>query len=284
MPIDPSRAVGAAYPTVHTSWEERDVLLYHLSIGAGLEHPEEPNELRYAYEGDLQVLPTFVAVPVYEVAFDINSLPGVDIDLTMVLHGEQQIEVHRPLPTSAEVTCTARLADVYDKGKAAVLVIETLVADAGGKPIVTSRSLAFARGEGGFGGEPGPPATGAPPQRPADARLRVPTARNQALLFRLNGDWNPLHADPAIAALGGFDRPILHGQCSYGAVLRAVVDAELSGDATAVRSYTTRFSGVVYPGEVLLTDVWREPGRLVLSTSAEGRDQPVLTQSVVEHT
>jgi acyl dehydratase len=279
--IDPARAVGATFPPVRTSWDARDVLLYHLSVGAAMSDPVDPRQLRWAYEQDLEVLPSFAAVPLYRAVGDLNALPGVEIDLTKVLHGEQYLEVHRPLPPSAEVECTARLVDVYDKQKAAVLVVETTISGPDGQPLVTSRSLAFARGEGGFGGHGGPPPPAHAPSRPPDAQLRTPTAPNQALLFRLNGDLNPLHADPSVAALAGFPRPILHGLSSYGAVLRTVVEAELDGRASVVTGYSARFAGVVFPGDTLVTDLWREPGHLAITTSTLERGEPVLTHASV---
>lgn len=281
MTIDPGLAIGATFPDVHTSWTTRDVLLYHLSIGAGSVAPGDPHELRYTFEGDLVVLPTFAAVPVYQVAGDINSLPGVDVDLTMILHGEQQIEAHRALPAEAEVVGTGRIADVYDKGKAAVIVIETEFVTLDGEPLVTSRSLAFARGEGGFGGDPGPRSVGAAPEHEPDVVVNARTSPNQALLFRLNGDWNPLHADPSFAQVAGFDRPIMHGQCVYAMALRALVDEAFGGDPTCVALYTARFAGSMFPGETLVTEAWRTDDGLVVRATTAERGEPVLSNGLI---
>src|SRR5262249_27240488 len=149
---------------------------------------------------------------------DVNSFPGIAIDYAQMLHGEQELLVHRAIPVNAEVTNTARIAELWDKGKAALIVVETSTR-VGDDPLFTSRYSLFARSEGGFGGSPGPPTEPARvPDRPPDAVVTSRTLEHQALIYRLSGDKNPLHADPAVAAAAGFDRPILHGLCTYGVV------------------------------------------------------------------
>lgn len=190
---------------------------------------------------------------------------------------------HRPIPVRGSAVATTRVLAVYDKGKAAVIVQRTEVADGRG-PLWTSDSQIFVRGEGGFGGERGPSmrpaAPGGAPDRTEERRIR----QDQALLYRLSGDWNPLHADPEFARRAGFDRPILHGLCSYGITLKAVVDTVLGGDAARVDSFRTRFAGVVFPGETLRMRMWQSPGRVRLAVSAVERDDaPVLTDTIVEH-
>ncbi|MFF5130120.1 MaoC/PaaZ C-terminal domain-containing protein [Streptomyces syringium] len=288
MPIDVSQAVGAQPRSVELSWDHKDVLLYHLGIGAGANRPTEPKELRYTLESRLSVLPSFATVAGGGMALAGGlSAPGVDVDLARVLHGGQTIALHRPLPVRGSATLTSRVAAVYDKGKAAVIVLRAGAADAEG-PLWTSDCRIFVRDEGGFGGERGPSDRLPAPTREPDLTALCPTRPDQALLYRLSGDWNPLHADPEFAASAGFDRPILHGLCSYGIVLKAVVDTVLDGDVTRVRSYATRFAGVVFPGETLRVRMWREspgPGRVQVSvTAVEREDAPVLTDTVVEHT
>ncbi|MFI5612210.1 MaoC/PaaZ C-terminal domain-containing protein [Amycolatopsis sp. NPDC051903] len=283
MPIDPALAIGADLGEVRFAWTPSDVLLYHLALGAGAD-PVDERELRYAYEQDLRVLPTFATVAANLRTFEPPALkfPGVDIDLAKVLHGTQEIEVHRPIPTNGEAVARTRIADVFDKGKAAVLVQETTVAHADGNPLWTARSSIFARGEGGFGGERGPSQQVAFPDREPDAVLNTPTLPQQALLYRLCGDLNPLHADPAFARAAGFDRPILHGLCTYGVVAKALADAFLDGDPARIRSFGTKFAGVVFPGERLRTRVWRDDGRLLATTTAADRaDAPVLSDTVL---
>lgn len=273
MPIDPSVAVGASLATQDFSWSASDVLLYHLALGAGRD-PVDPRELRYTIEDGLQVLPTFgvVAQTVHRFEPPAVEYPGISIDLAKVLHGTQRIDVHRPLPADGTARAVARVKGVYDKGSAAVVETETLVTDLDGQPLWTNTSSIFAKGEGGFGGDRGPSGPGAPPDRDPDSVIVTPTLPQQALWYRLLGDRNPLHSHPEFAARAGFPRPILHGLCTYGMVAKAVVDAELDGDATAVGGYGVRFAGVVFPGETLRTSVWRENGRFVLATTVDERD------------
>ncbi|MGI5498738.1 MaoC/PaaZ C-terminal domain-containing protein [Lentzea sp. CA-135723] len=272
MPIDPAVAVGAELPEVEFSWSESDVLLYHLALGAV--------ELRYVYEQGLRVLPTFgvVAPRFHETAAPVVSFPGVDIDLARVLHGTQEITVHSALPTSGEAVLRTRISDVWDKGKAAVIVQEATAFTPDGTALYTTRSSIFARGEGGFGGERGPSGKVEVPARAPDHVIETPTLPQQAYLYRLCGDRNPLHADPEFAAAAGFEAPILHGLCTYGVVCRAVVDAVLDGPEQ-VLSFGAKFAGVVFPGETLTTRVWRDGARLELTTFAG--DRPVLADAVL---
>lgn len=283
MPIDPAVAIGASLGETTFSWTPPDVLLYHLTLGAGAD-PLSPLELRYATEDDLHVLPTFgvIAPNLRRTAPPVVSFPGVEIDLARVLHGQQEITVHKPLPVSATVTARTRISDVFDKGKAAVIVQESTAVDATGDALYTTRSSIFARGEGGFGGSRGPSTSVDLPARPPDFVLDTPTLPQQALLYRLCGDRNPLHSDPVFASAAGFPRPILHGLCTYGVVCKAVVDGVLDGDVGAVGSYSTRFAGVVYPGETLRSSVWQEDKRLLVTTTVPARDDaPVLSDTVL---
>ncbi|WAP55698.1 MaoC/PaaZ C-terminal domain-containing protein [Streptomyces sp. S465] len=285
MPIDVAKAVSAEPRSTGLSWGHKDIQLYHLGIGAGVP-ATDPEELRYSLESRLHVLPSFATVAGGGMALAGGlSAPGVDVDLAAVLHGGQTVELHRPIPVSGEATQTSKVAAVYDKGKAAVIVLRTDVADADG-PLWTSDTRIFVRGEGGFGGERGPSGrVGPPPDRAPDRTVERTIREDQALLYRLSGDWNPLHADPEFAKAAGFDKPILHGLCSYGIVLKAVVDTALDGDVTRVRSYTTRFAGVAYPGETLRVRMWQDPERVHVTATAVERDEaPVLTDTIVEHT
>jgi acyl dehydratase len=273
VPIDPSVALGATLPPEDFSWTASDVLLYHLALGAG-DPPTDPRELRYTTETDLQVLPTFavVAQTVHRFEPPAVEYPGISIDLAKVLHGTQRVDVHRPLPADGKARATARVKGVYDKGSAAVIETETTVTDLDGAALWTNTSSIFARGEGGFGGDRGPSGPPPPPDRDPDAVIVTATAPPQALWYRLLGDRNPLHSDPAFAARAGFPRPILHGLCTYGMVCKAVVDAVLDGDVSRVGGYGVRFAGIVFPGETLRTSLWREDGRFVLTTTVDDRD------------
>lgn len=211
------------------------------------------------------------------------SAPGIEVDLAAVLHGGQTVTVHRPVPVRGRGVQTSSVPAVYDKGKAAVIVLRSEVADDDG-PLWTCDTQIFVRGEGGFGGDRGPSARLELPERAPDLHTERRIREDQALLYRLSGDWNPLHADPEFAALAGFDRPILHGLCTYGVTLKAVVDTVLGGEVSRVTSYTTRFAGVVFPGETLRLRMWRAPGRVQVSVTAADRDDaPVLADTVVTH-
>ncbi|MFF8376294.1 MaoC/PaaZ C-terminal domain-containing protein [Streptomyces sp. NPDC015661] len=289
MPIDPAKAVAAEPRSAEISWDHKDVQLYHLGLGAGSSQGKpspatDPDELRYTLESKLHVLPSFATVAGAGMGVVGGlSAPGIDIDLAAVLHGGQSITLHRPLPTGGRAVSTSRVAAVYDKGKAAVLVLRSEAADEDG-PLWTSDASIFVRGEGGWGGDRGPSERLALPDREPDATVERPIREEQALLYRLSGDWNPLHADPEFAKLAGFDRPILHGLCSYGMTLKAVVDTVLGGDVTRVRAYRTRFAGIVFPGETLRIRMWAGDGRVqVAVTAVERDDAPVLADTLVEH-
>ncbi|MFE0603146.1 MaoC/PaaZ C-terminal domain-containing protein [Streptomyces sp. NPDC058892] len=283
MPIDAARALAADPRQGDIGWDHKDIQLYHLGLGAGLP-ATDPEELRYTLESKLHVLPSFATVAGAGMAM-LGGLaaPGIEVDLAHVLHGGHSIELHRPIPVKGRATSSSKVAAVYDKGKAAVIVLRSEVADADG-PLWTSDAQIFVRGEGGFGGERGPSVKEELPGRDPDRVEERHVREDQGLLYRLSGDWNPLHADPEFAKLAGFDRPILHGLCSYGMTLKAVVDTALGGDVSRVRTYRTRFAGIVFPGETLRIRMWQETGRVLVSVTAVERDDaPVLADTVVEH-
>ena len=281
MPIDLEKAQGAALAPAEGVWTPDDVILYHLGIGAGLKAPTDPKELEYTYEKNLKVLPSFGVTPVFGAIAGMAQVPGIQINFALVLHGEQEIVIHRPLPTHAEIESTGRIAGIYDKRKAALIVVETETREKGGEPLFTNRFSIFARGEGGFGGEPGPKLRSVRPEREPDLVVASRTLPSQALLYRLSGDKNPLHADPEFAKMGGFDTPILHGLCSYGIVCKAVVDHALDGAVEQVASYHARFAGVVFPGETIETSMWREDGCVLVAARAVERDAPVISNCAI---
>ncbi|MEV8065306.1 MaoC/PaaZ C-terminal domain-containing protein [Streptomyces sp. NPDC085995] len=302
MPIDEAAARTAAPRTREISWTPGDVQLYHLGIGAGVP-ATDPRELRYTLESALHVLPSFATVAGggEPGVIRVLSTPGVDVDLARVLHGGQTLTVHRPLPVRGTATVTDRVTGVYDKGEAALLVLATEAADADG-PLWSEEARVFVRGAGGWGGERGPSVRSAPLSGPPDRTVERPVREDQALLYRLTGDLNPLHADPLFARAAGFDRPVLHGLCTYGITLKAVVDTLLDGEVSRVRSYGARFASVVYPGETLRVRMWRGGGagtsagvgrgagtgagagtvRVAVSAVERG-DAPVLADVVVQH-
>ncbi len=280
MPIDPKKALGATLPDSTGSWTRDDVILYHLGVGAGA-RATDPKELEYTYEKNLKVLPSFGVVPVFGSMGGFAGVPGMQINFALVLHGEQDIEVHRPIPPEAKIRSSGRIAGLYDKGKAALIVNEIDTRLESGERLFTNRFSIFARGEGGFGGDPGPKPGNEAPARKPDVVAESPTLPQQALLYRLSGDKNPLHADPEFAKLGGFDRPILHGLCSFGIVCKAVVDACLGGDTSKVARYQARFSGVVFPGETLVTSAWQDGKTILISAATKERKTPVLSNAAI---
>lgn len=282
MPIDPAVAVGAELPEVSFEWSASDVALYHLAVGAAAD-PMDASGLAYVDDSDPKVLPSFatVAASFHATEPPKVSFPGIDIDLAKVVHGSQRVTAHRPLPPSGKATTRTRIAEVQDKGSAAVIIQESVTTDDSGQTLWTARSSIFAKGEGGFGGERGQSEKVAYPEREPDHRLTVPTLPNQALLYRLCGDRNPLHSDPEFAKRAGFPRPILHGLCTYGSVCRAIVDELLDGDVTAVADFSASFAGVVFPGETLQVDVWEDGSRLLATASVVEREGAKALANVV---
>ena len=281
MPINPDIAMGASLPPLEFSWTATDVQLYNLALGAGAD-PMNPRELSYLTDHKPQVLPTFgcVAATFHDTEPPRVSWPGVEIDLARILHASEQVTVPGPVPPSGTARWTSRIVDLWDKGKAAVIVTESAVVGIDGTPLWTQRRSIFARGEGGFGGERGPSASVAAPERAADLEVELPTLPQQALLYRLCGDRNPLHSDPEFAAAAGFPRPILHGLCTFGMACKAIVDACLDGDASRVGSYGARFAGVVFPGEILRARIWRVDRGFVATVTAPGRQDAAVLSGV----
>jgi acyl dehydratase len=283
MPIDPAVAIGADLGVTKFEWSGSDVLLYHLALGAGAD-PLSTSELGYVLEDRLKVLPTFGVVAPNFRTFEPPAVtfPGIEVDLAKVLHGTQSVTVHSPLPAQGRAVAHARIADVWDKEKAAVIVQEATVTTLSGDPLWTTTSSIFARGEGGFGGSRGPSGRLPAPTGDPVLEVSVPTLPQQALLYRLCGDRNPLHADPSFAAGAGFDRPILHGLCTYGIVCKALVDNLLDGDVSRVETFGTRFAGILFPGESLRVRAWRTAtGYQATATALDRDDAPVLDETVL---
>lgn len=278
MPIDIEKALGARLPEGTFSWADEDVILYNLALGAG-NPPTEPRELRYAYEADLVAIPTYGTIPPFGIMMSMGEIEGLEVNLAQILHGSQELIVHREIPTSGTVTQSGRVAAIYDKGKGALAVLEIVsVLEKTGEDLFTNRASIYIRGEGGFGGDPGPQAANIAPERDPDHVVESPTLPQQALLYRMaSGDKNPLHADPGFAGFAGFERPILHGLCTYGIVAKAVLDHALEGEPGRLASYDARFSGHVFPGETLVTQIWEEEDGLIVAARSKERDTKILS-------
>lgn len=243
----------------HT-WQE--VVLYALGVGA------RPEQLELLYEnapGGLRVLPSFAVILEKRVTQEIEA----KFDLTRMLHGEQLVKQFRPIPPAGKLTLTAEVKNIYDKGKAAVIHSGATALSADGEPIFETTTVGFYRGGGGFGGDPGPrnePLD--PPEGKAPSWSVTETIRpDQHALYRLSGDHNPLHIDPEFAEKSGFERPILHGLCTYGFTTRIVVEKACGGDVGRLRELKARFANVVFPGEPLQVSAWPQDGRLLLQAA-----------------
>jgi acyl dehydratase len=273
MAIDPN-AVGATGGPVERSWTSKDCLLYALGVGAGLD------ELAFATEKNQKVLPTMAVVLGARGAVPMQRIGS--FNPAMLVHGEQAIELLRPLPPDGTLKATGKIAAIYDKGKGAVIVTETESVDASsGEPLFRTRSAAFVRGAGGFGGERGPSKESGPgfeqPSRAPDHEVKYATRPDQALIYRLSGDRNPLHSDPEFAKLAGFPRPILHGLCTYGFTGRALLQTLCAGDPARFKSMEGRFSKPVFPGETLTIRMWVE-GQSCLFQTTNDSGEVVLDQ------
>ena len=257
MPIDPS-AVGSTSPPVRRSWTSKDALIYALGVGAGAVDPLD--ELQFTTENTngvaQQVLPTMAVVLGTGGTAAMGSIGT--FNPAMLVHGEQSFELHGPIPVEGEVETVGEVTGIYDKGKGAVVELRSTSTDvATGSPLFTTTMSAFIRGEGDFGGDRGPSGPKNPaPDRDPDHTVAYVTRSDQALLYRLSGDRNPLHSDPSFAAMGGFDRPILHGLCTYGFTGRGLLHALCAGDPTRFTSMEGRFSSPVLPGEKLTVKAW----------------------------
>lgn len=275
MPLNPD-AVGSVSEPSPVQWDSKDALLYAVSLGAGT------SELAYTTENtdgvSQQVLPTLpVVMGGGSAAF---SKLGT-FNPAMLVHGSQSVTLHQALPVSAQASAVGRIAAMYDKGKAAVVVTETTATDESGALLYTTTSSLFIRGEGGWGGDRGPSGPqNVPPERAPDHTVIYQTSPDQALLYRLNGDRNPLHSDPSFAARGGFDRPILHGLCTYGFTGRALLHSVCGGESGRFKHMEGRFASPVIPGETLTIDIWEiGNGEAVFTTSAG--DRVVIDQGLV---
>ncbi|MFB4282434.1 MULTISPECIES: MaoC/PaaZ C-terminal domain-containing protein [unclassified Nonomuraea] len=258
MPLDHT-LVGVESPAHERTWTSKDTMLYALGVGAGT------GELEFTTEKGQRVLPTFAVLAA--------QAPGRrlgDFDPALLVHAEQGFELHRELPAAGGVRTTSKVTGIYDKGSGALVTSEARAVDLStGELVIASRSSVFIRGEGGFGGDRGPRDEWALPDRAPDHKVTYSTHPEQALIYRLSGDYNPLHSDPEFAARAGFSRPILHGLCTYGVTGRALLHAVAKSDPGRFRAMSGRFSSPVLPGESLTVSIWVDGADVLFRTAKD---------------
>lgn len=275
MPTTHDELMSLRVDRMEFSYSSRDAMLYALSVGMG-RNALDAQELKYVFQKDaLKVMPTLACV-----VSRTNLMLDAGLDRTKVVHGEQQLRMHRPLPAAAKLVAASRVSAVFDKGadKGALIYVETTVKDALTDDLLYSLQQGlFARGDGGIGGDAGPaPAPHAMPTRTADLVATAETRLDQALLYRLNGDLNPLHADPEVAARAGFKAPILHGLCTYGIACREILAHVCDYDHAAIEEFNGRFTSPVYPGERITTHIWVDGNVVSFRCSVDQRNKVVL--------
>ncbi len=277
MPINPE-AVGAKGEPTTRSWTSKDALLYAVGIGGGTD------ELQYTTENtkdvEQKVYPTF-AVIIGGGGIPMNAVGS--FNPALMVHGEQGIELLGEIPAGGELESVGECTAIYDKGSAAVLVFTSESKDVStGEVLLRTRTSLFCRGEGGWGGDRGPAEKIEMPMREPDRQVTYATREDQALTYRLSGDRNPLHSDPSFAAMGGFDKPILHGLCTYGFTGRGLLNALCDGDASRFKSMNSRFSKPVMPGDTLNVQMWVDGNNKALFRTTNQNGEVVIDQGVFE--
>lgn len=282
MPLNPEYLFGLEREEVLHSWIWRDAAIYALGLGYG-DDPLDKGQLRFLDQGQSpQAMPAMVNVLGYDGAWLHD--PATGVDYVKVVHGEQDMKIHAPLPTEGTVKSRTRITNLADKGpgKGALVLMERILQDAASEAkLATIRHTIFCRGAGGFGGDSALPSRCAPiPERDPDGSVEIATLAQLGLIYRLSGDLNPLHSDPDVARKAGFDRPILHGLSTFGIACRALLAELCDNEAARVKGLAGRFSAPVYPGETLAVDFWNDvPGVALCRVRVPARDEVVLTNA-----
>ena len=278
MTINYDEIMNLTSENVEISYSDKDSILYSLGIGLGND-PMNLNELKYVYENSQSVLPSMAT------NFQYHSplLLKTNINFIMVVHGEQRLSITNTLPVSGDFIANAKVIGCYDKGPArgAIIEVETTVKNKkNNEEICKLVSTTFARGDGGFGGPDSPKKEIFIPDGEPDCVSEVSTKPDQALIFRLSGDYNPLHSDPNFAKAAGFEKPILHGMCTYGIACRSLVNEICENDASKLKRFDCRFSSPVYPGETIITEMWKKDKMIYFNSKVKERDKLVLKNGV----
>lgn len=278
-------AIGQTTGEIVYTFDERDTVLYALGVGAPYNWVD-PDELKFVYERHVHfcALPTMPVIYSSKTIDDIvaGNIAGIEFNPMMLVHGEQSLVIKKLLPTSGTIRCTPTIRNIFDKGSGMVIVTEVRCVDAHDEEIAVTTSSMFIRGLGGFGGERGSSEKITMPDRAPDILHEDKTLDRQALIYRLSGDINPLHADPAMAALGSFETPILHGLATFGFAGRAVLKHFCDNDPSRFVAMQARFSREVYPGDTLVTEMWEVDGAVLCQTKAKERDVVVLSNVKID--
>ena len=282
MPINYNEIMSMTSENVEISYSDKDSILYSLGVGLGND-PMNMAELKYVYENSQ------VALPSMATNFQYHSplLLKANINFILVVHGEQKLSFSNPLPVSGDFISNAKVIGCYDKGagKGAVIDVETTInLKKDNTEICKLVSTTFARGDGGFGGPESPKSEIFRPEGDPDFVHEIKTKPDQALIFRLSGDYNPLHSDPNFAKTAGFEKPILHGMCTYGIACRSLVESVCEGDAKRLKKFDCRFSSPVYPGETIVTEMWKNGSKVYYQSKVKERDKIVIRNGVSEIT
>uniref|UniRef100_F6ZAH1 Peroxisomal multifunctional enzyme type 2 n=1 Tax=Equus caballus TaxID=9796 RepID=F6ZAH1_HORSE len=277
-------AIGQKLPSFSSTYTELEAIMYALGVGASI---KEPKDMKFIYEGssDFSCLPTFGVITAQKSMLgELAQIPGLSLDFAKVLHGEQYLELYKPLPRTGKLKCEGVVADILDKGSGVVILLD-VYSYSGNELLCYNQFSLFLVGSGGFGGKRTSDkmkVAVAVPNRPPDAILTDTTSLNQAALYRLSGDWNPLHIDPNFSSLAGFDKPILHGLCTFGFSARHVLQQFADHDVSRFKAIKARFAKPVYPGQTLQTEMWKEGNRIHFQTKIQETGDIVISNAYVD--
>lgn len=280
MPINYDEIMSLKSENIEISYSDKDSILYGLGVGLGND-PMDMDELKYVYENGQIALPSMAT----NFQYHSSLLMSANLNFIMVVHGEQKLSIINPIPVSGEFVADMKVINCFDKGasKGAIVEVETTVKlKSDGTEICKLISTTFARGDGGFGGPESPPQKVYEPEGTPDIVDEITTKPDQALIFRLSGDYNPLHSDPNFAKAAGFPKPILHGLCTYGVACRSIVKTACDKDVKKLKSFNCRFSSPVFPGETIVTEMWKNGNIINFQSKVKERDKIILKNGVSE--
>jgi len=280
MPINYDEIMSLKSENIEISYTDKDSILYGLGVGLGND-PMDIDELKYVYENGQIALPSMAT----NFQYHSSLLMSAKLNFVMVVHGEQKLSIINPIPVSGDFLADMKVLNCFDKGasKGAIIDVETTVKlKSDGTEICKLISTTFARGDGGFDGPESPPQEIFEPEGSPDIVDEIATKPDQALIFRLSGDYNPLHSDPNFAKAAGFPKPILHGLCTYGVACRSIVKTACDNDVKKLKSFNCRFSSPVFPGETIVTEMWKNGNDINFQSKVKERDKIILKNGFSE--